>query len=145
MNKAMKVVMSIMMSFAMVVCMASTEVGAKAVSAPEDSISPQGYEIGQQYSITDGRMEIMGMFSSQDTMVIKIKNLTNKSRYVDLYVTTSSKTFKVRKFNVKSKDSHSELYSVNRGSVGKITIEIYPHTSSNPKSGFIDPLKGIWL
>lgn len=145
MNKMMKVAISIMMSFAMVVCLASTEAGAKAMSAPEDVISPQGYEIGQQYFRTDGRMEIMGMFSSQNTMVVKIKNLTNIDRYVDLYVTTSSKTFKVRKFNVKTKDSHSELYSVDRGSVGKITITIYPHTSSNPNSGYIDPLTGIWL
>lgn len=146
MNKMMKVAMSIIMSFAMVVCMASTEAGAKAVSAPEDGISPQAYEIGKQYSISDGRMKIVGMFISQDKMVITIHNLSKKvDRYVHLYVSTSSKTFKVRKFNVKKNSSHSETYSVDRNHVGKITIEVHPHVSSDPKSGFIDPLKGIWL
>lgn len=150
MNKMMKVAMSIIMSFAMVVCMASTEAGAKAVSAPEDGISPQNYEIGQQYSTSDGRMKIVGMFISQNKMVITIHNLKKKGeketdRYVHLYVSTSSKTFAVRKFNVKKNSSHSETYSVDRNHVGKITIEIYPHVSSDPKSGFIDPLKGIWL
>lgn len=146
MNKIMKIAVSIVMSFAMVVCLASTEAGAKAVSAPEDGISPQGFEIGQQYSVSDSRMKIVGMFISQDKMVITIHNLSDKTgRYVDLYVSTSSKTFAVRKFNVKKKGAHSETYSVNRNNVGKITIEIYPHVSSDPKSGYIDPLKGIWL
>ena len=148
MNKIMKIAGSIVMSFAMVVCMASTEAGAKAVPAPEDGISPQSYEIGQQYSVSDGCMKIEGMFISQDKMVITIYNLKKKGatdRYVHLYVSTSSKTFAVRKFNVKKGSSHSETYSVDRNHVGKITIEIYPHVSSDPKSGFIDPLKGIWL
>lgn len=85
----------------------------------EDGISPQAYEIGKQYSTSDGRMKIEGMFISQNKMVITIHNLKTKNekgtdRYVHLYVSTSSKTFAVRKFNVKKGSSHSETYSVDR-------------------------------
>lgn len=143
MNKIMKEVIPIVMSFAMAVCLVPTWAGAKEMHAQEDGISLQSFEIGKQYFIRDKKMEIMAMFNSQDTLVVKCRSLTKISRYVEMYVSTSSKSFKVRTFTVKGNDSHSELYSINRANAGKITITIYPHTSSSPSSGYIDPLTGI--
>lgn len=143
MNKIMKAVISIAMSFVMVVCLTPTWAGAEEMSAQEDGISAQSFDIGKQYFIRDKRMEIMAMFNSQDTLVVKCKSLTSTSRYVEMYVSTSNKSFKVRKFTVKGNNSHSELYSINRANAGKITITIYPHTSTSPSSGYIAPLTGV--
>lgn len=142
MYKMMKVAISIMMSFAMAVCLASTGVEAKAESAQEDGISLASVNIGVPYFIKDKYGKITAQFSGQGTLLVTYTDLKKKSRYIKMYVSTLSKSFKVRKFVVKANKSHSESYNINAMS-GRVTIEVFRHTSTKPTSGQIDPLKGI--
>ncbi len=154
MKKIVKNVIAFVMSFAMVICLSSPAVRAEEVSKQDDGIALQNIVIGQQYFVQDSRTQLMAMFSNANTLVIKCKNLTKNGRYVEMDVSTSSKSFKQRTFTVNgyTKDkktddiiyhSHSETYSVNAASAGKITIIVYPHVNTSPSSGYIDSLKGI--
>ena len=142
MNKMIKTIISVVMSFAMVVCLAPTGAGAKEMSAKEDGISPASINIGVPYYVQDKYGKITFRFSSQSTLVVTYTDLTNKSRYIKMYVSTPSKSFPVRKFIVKANRAHSESYNINVA-VSKVTVTIYRHTSSDSTSGQIDPIKGI--
>lgn len=142
MNKIMKAVISIVMSFAIVVCLDPTWVGAKEMSVQEDVISLASVNIGVPYYIQDKWGKITAQFSSQSTLLVTYTDLKGKSRYIKMYVSTSSKSFPVRKFVVKANKAHSESYNIN-ANVGKVTITVYRHISTSPSSGQIDPLKGI--
>ncbi len=154
MKKFVKNVIAFVMSFAMVICLSSPAVRAEEVSMRDDGIALQNIVIGQQYFVQDKRTKLMAMFSNANTLVITCTNLTETSRYMEMTVSTSSKSFKQRTFTVKgmTKDdkknkityySHSETYSINAASAGKITIIVYPHVNTSPSSGYIDSLKGI--
>lgn len=153
MKKFVKNVIAFVMSFAMVICLSSPAVRAEEVSMQDDGIALQNIVIGQQYFVQDKRTKLMAMFSNANTLVITCTNLTETSRYMEMTVSTSSKSFKQRTFTVKGRTldknketvyySHSETYSVNAASAGKITIIVYPHVNTSPSSGYIDSLKGI--
>lgn len=154
MKKIVKNVIAFVMSFAMVICLSSPAVRAEEVSMQDDGIALQSIVIGQQYFVQDKRTKLMAMFSNANTLVIKCKNLTENDRYVEMDVSTSSKSFKQRTFTVNGYKinktngkttyySHSETYGINAASAGKITIIVYPHVNTSPSSGYIDSLKGI--
>lgn len=142
MNKVMKGIISVVMSFAMVICLAPAWAGAEEMSAGEDEIAPASITIGQQYSIMDSRGEITAQFIEPSKVLIQYKNKTETARYVEMDVSTPNKSFKTRTFVIGKKGTHSELYNINYN-VGRVTIVVYPHTSTNPSSGYIDALRGI--
>lgn len=146
MKRIMKTVISIVMSFAMAVCLEPTlagaeEISAQEISAQEYDISLASVNIGVPYSIKDKWGKITAQFSNQSTLLVTYTDLSSTSRYIKMYVSTSSKSFGVRKFVVKANKAHSESYGVN-ASGGKVTITVYRHTSSSPSSGQIDPIIG---
>ena len=100
MKKIVKIVIAFVMSFAMVICLSSPAVRAEEVSMQDDGIALQSIVIGQQYFVQDKRTKLMAMFSNANTLVIKCKNLTENDRYVEMDVSTSSKSFKQRTFTV---------------------------------------------
>lgn len=144
MNKIRKVVISVVMSFAMAVCMTSTGAGVKAVSSQDEGISPQSeFQVGVPYTKSDKRGKITAVFTNQSTLVITYTNLTDKNRLVEMDVTTSKKTFKQRSFTVGGDGGvHSESYGITVND-GRIEIIVYPHTSTSPSSGYIDALRAI--
>lgn len=145
MNKIMKAVISIVMSFAMAVCLAPTGAGVKAMSSQEDGISPQGFGIGTPYSIKDNYTQITAYFTSPNSLLVRCKNLTKKARYTELNVFTPSKSFAKRTFTVGAEAWHSESYSISAYNTSKVTMIVYPHTTTSPSSGYINSLKGVMM
>lgn len=76
---------------------------------------------------------------------VQCKNLKGQSRYNELKVSTPSKSFSKRKFTLKKGQQHSEMFSIDAFNTSKITIILYPHTSTSPSSGYTDSLTGIMM
>ena len=140
MKKLLKSVMAVMMSLAMAVCLLATEAGATEVSNHDDEISLNSLIIGRSYSAGDNYGKITIQFTNQSTLLVTYTNLMSKKRYVEMYTSTSSKTFAVIKFTVAKNAAHSESYSINIANASKVTVTVYPHTSSSAGSAYMDPL-----
>lgn len=142
MNKIVKTVVSIVTSFAMAVCLASTSAGAAEISPQEYEISPASVGIGVPYHISDSRGKITAQFVNQSKLLVTYTDLTNKSRYIKMYVSAPSKSFEVRTFVVKANKAHSESYNIS-STESQIKITVYRHTTSSSSSSQIDPIVGI--
>lgn len=148
MSKTIKRVISIIMSLAVAICIVPTCVGAEEISEEnilslsEDDISLQSLNVGKEYYHYDGKGNIVVIiqFTDRNRMLVKYVENTKTSRYINMYVSTINKTFGVRNFVVKGKQTHSEAYNLNINSVTKLKVEIFRHTSTNPKSAQIDPI-----
>ncbi len=145
MNKIVKAVISIVMSFSMAVCLAPTGVGAKAMSVGEDAVSPQRFSVGQKYYVQDNYNKITAFFASPSQLIVQCKNIKGQSRFTELKVFTPSKSFPIRTFSLKKGEQHSEMYSIDAFNTSKVTIVMYPHTSTSPSSGYTDSLTGIMM
>ena len=142
MSKTIKRVISIIMSLAVAICIVPTCVGAEEISEEnilslsEDDISLQSLNVGKEYY----HIVVIIQFTDRNRMLVKYVENTKTSRYINMYVSTINKTFGVRNFVVKGKQTHSEAYNLNINSVTKLKVEIFRHTSTNPKSAQIDPI-----
>ena len=146
MNKLVKVMISAIMSFSMVICLSSTRADAAEMInqvEQENGIAVASINIGTPYYISNGRGKLMAHFSSASTLLVTYYDLSNKSRYIKLNVSTSSKSFATRKFVVKAGGYRTESYNVNIGSASGITIDAYQFENSSSSSECIDLLKGI--
>ena len=141
MNKIVKTVISIVISFSMAVCLASTSAGATEISAQEYEISLASVNVGVPYYISDSYGKITAQFTNQSKLLVTYTDLKGKSRYIRLYVSTLSKSFGVRKFVVKANKAHSESYNIS-STESQIKITVYRHTTSSSSSSQIDPIVG---
>ncbi|MFR2010642.1 MAG: hypothetical protein ACLS49_03880 [Christensenellales bacterium] len=143
MNKIVKSIISIMMSLAMIVCIIPTEAMATEISEQDYGISVQRFTIGKKYTKKDNYNKITAYFVSKNQLCVECENIKGQNRYTELYVSTMSKNFKKRTFVLKKGSPHSEIYSIDALNTSKVTITIYPHTSTSPSSGYTDELTGI--
>lgn len=144
MNKIIKAVISIVMSFAIAICLVPTWAVAEEVSAKEDdgiSLATIGVG-GEPYSIYDKWGKISAQFSSQRTLLVTYTDLHNTSRYISMYVSNAGKEFPVENFVVKANGAKSVSYPISVSGYSNVVITVFRHTSTSPNSGQIDPIVG---
>lgn len=143
MNKIIKAAISIVMSFAIAVCLVPTWAGAEEVSVNEDDgISPATIGMGNEYQVLDKWGKISAMFVEKERLRVTYTDLTNTSRYIKIYLSEAGEEFPVKTLVVKANKSGSVLYNINYSNYSNIIITIYRHTSTSPNSGQIDPIVG---
>lgn len=145
MNSLLKVMLSVLMTFSMIVCVSSTKVEAAQMSGNghDEEISVCNITVGNVYDKSNGKGMLRSQFTSQSTLLVTYYDLSNTSRYIKIDASASSQSLPTKGFVVNAGKNKSVSYSVNINNASRVRFYVYQYKNTSSTSTIVDGFEAI--